>query len=72
MKGAISSAIVTVVVTKDFNPRTREGGDPFARVDCNAERVISIRAPVKGAIVKARAVLYYYAISIRAPVKGAI
>ena len=53
-----------------FNPRSREGSDPFD--DGRSGHIaISIHAPVKGATLFPRTICAVHMISIHAPVKGA-
>ncbi len=54
-----------------FNPRPREGGDAGDRGN-RIPAVVSIRAPVKGAIQQATDLSFLRRVSIRAPVKGAM
>ena len=54
-----------------FNPRTREGCDRLV-TDDEDDIWVSIHAPVKGAILTAKATGFSPPVSIHAPVKGAI
>ena len=56
--------------SKSFNPRPREGGD-LRSCACDDDRIVSIRAPVKGATYSLSWQLPVLPVSIRAPVKGA-
>ena len=50
VKGATLNQYENVgLVTNNFNPRTREGCDPWADLDYLVDADISIHAPVKGA-----------------------
>ncbi len=57
--------------TSSFNPRPREGGD-LTTAQQPRFPLVSIRAPVKGAIIEALDAYHSKEVSIRAPVKGAM
>ena len=56
--------------TEDFNPRSHEGSDQRHSV-LYLMRLISIRAPTRGATSKNFRLFDHYTISIRAPTRGA-
>ena len=55
----------------DFNPRSREGSDGYARYTPSFYRFISIHAPAKGATFHSPSTGSVLYISIHAPAKGA-
>ena len=70
VKGATPFHIYRHLMTRYFNPRSREGSDKWSNEFLRVV-LISIHAPVEGATIPGLSVHIVSRISIHAPVKGA-
>ena len=70
-RGATVTVMSSLLITRNFNPRTHTGCDMHVTKVKEIQRVISIHAPTRGATVKKLNLHSDIRISIHAPTRGA-